>query len=97
MSDPAARVAIRNEQRMKRAILWVTHGPNPNARAEVTAFLPRNPQPRPNNVGELESWEEAGWRPHSAGGIASAQWGGGAHSAATNYISVLTFVHGDER
>jgi hypothetical protein len=78
---------------MKRAVLWVSHGANPAAGLKVMAFVPENPQPRPSNVEELKFWLDAGWRPHSAGGITAAEWGGGSQSGAIRFVTVLTLEY----
>ena len=49
-----------------RAVVWIElAGPG---QRKVVAFVPENPEPRPQNVNDFDSWMTAKWRVHSAGG-----------------------------
>lgn len=53
--------------------------------------MPENPQARPQDVNKLDGWLSAGWRLHSAGGVAVHQ--PNRPQGAVSYISALTLEH----
>jgi hypothetical protein len=75
---------------MSQRAVVIVRFPAPG-QAQVVTFAPESPQPRPHDVNKLDGWLNAGWRLHSAGGVAIHQ--PAPPQGAIAYITALNLEH----
>ncbi len=74
-----------------RAVVWIElAGPG---QKKAVALVPENPEPRPQNVNDFDSWMTAKWRVHSAGGVTASEFGRAVIGTATTFVAALNLEH----